>query len=84
MGHYVVINEWACSGFMEDCGVNIVGVAHSLEEAKSLFNSVVTIEKDLAVENDYEIYEDEDTIFDAGEEGYYVSNHTKLYIQKVK
>lgn len=84
MEHYVVINEWACSGLTEDCGVNIVGVTHSLEEAKNLFNSVVIIEKELAVENEYEIYEDEDTIFDAGEEGYYVSNHTKLYIQMVK
>ena len=83
MEHYIVIHDYARSD-LYDNGVDIVGVTHSMEEAKNIFNAYVLAEKEAAVENQYEVYEDEDTIFDAGEDGYYVSNHTKLYIQMVK
>ena len=32
---------------------------------------------------DIEIYDDCETVFDAGEEGYYRNNHTNLYIQMI-
>lgn len=82
MTHYIVIHDWACSDTF-DREVNIIGVAHSFEEAKSLFDNAVIAEKECAVENGWEVYEDNEAMFDAGEDGYYVSNHTKLYIQMV-
>ena len=83
MTHYLVIHDWACSDIYDN-GVDIIGIAHSLEEAKKLFNEKVLAEKEVAVENNWEIYDDNDCMFDAGEDGYYVSAHTKLYIQMVK
>lgn len=80
MKHYVVVLEWSTE---EDCDSNVLGVAHSLEEAKQIFNDTVEKERELAENNGWEIYEDTDVIFDAGEDGYYCSNHSKLYIQGV-
>ena len=83
MVHYIVIHDWAREGSLIDCGVDIIGVAHSLEEAKNIFAEVVIDEKEVAMEGGYEIYEDNDTMFDAGENGYYAVNHTRLYIQMI-
>lgn len=80
MKHYVVFLEWASEG---DNGSNILGVAHSLEEAKQIFNETVEEEKQLAEESGWEIYEDTDVEFDTGEDGYYCTNHSRLYIQEV-
>lgn len=80
MKHYVVLIEWSTEG---DCGSNILGVAHSLDEAKEIFNDTVEEERQLAEDNGWEIYEDTDVIFDAGEDGFYCSNHSKTYIQGV-
>lgn len=82
MNHYIVIHDWASPDIF-DHGVYIVGVAHSLEEAKNLFNEKVIAEKEMAAENGWEVYEDNEAMFDAGEDGYYISNHTKLYIQMI-
>ena len=80
MKHYVVVNEWANE---YENGTTILGVTHSLEEAKEIFNQSYVDEKAYAEEHDFTIYDDCETVFDAGEEGYYVSNHTNLYIQLV-
>lgn len=80
MKHYVVFLEWADES---DNGSSILGVAHSLEEAREIFNETYVTEKELAEEKCWEIYEDCETEFNAGEDGYYVSNHTRLYIQEV-
>ena len=80
MEHYVVINEWATE---DENGVTILGVAHSMEEAKRIFNENIDKERELAEENGYTIYEDDETTFDAGEEGFYITNHGSLYIQMV-
>lgn len=79
MEHFIVINDWSND---YECGVTILGVAHSLEEAKEIFNTNVVDEKNRAEEQGYEIYADCETDFDAGEEGYYAREHTRVYIQK--
>lgn len=80
MKHYVIVNDWV-NEF--ESGVTILGVTHSLDEAKEIFNQFVEDEKSYAEEHGFEIYDDCETVFYAGEEGYYISNHTNLYIQMV-
>lgn len=79
MEHFVVINDWSND---YESGVAILGVAHSLEEAKEIFNANVVDEKNHAEEHGYEIYSDNEVDFDAGEDGYYAREHTRVYIQK--
>ena len=55
MKHYVIIHEWAND---YEYGVSVLGVAHSLEEAKEIFNNSVDDEKKYADEHGYEIFED--------------------------
>ena len=80
MKHYVVINHWANE---YENGTTILGVAHSMEEAKEIFNERLASEKQYAEEQGFTIYDDCDTVFDAGEDGYYSTNHTTLYIEMV-
>lgn len=80
MEHYAIINEWA-NDYEYD--VAIIGIAHSLEEAKGIFNNSVGDEKKYADEHGYEIFEDNDVIFDAGKYGEYIVFHTRTYIQGV-
>ena len=68
---------------MDSYGVNITGVAHSLEEAKEIFAKAVVDEKAYAKEHNWHIYEDSDVCFDAGEEGFYNAEHTRFYIEEV-
>lgn len=80
MEHYVIIHEWA-NDYEYD--VSVLGVAHSLEEAKQIFNNSVDDEKKYADEHGYEIFEDNDVIFDAGKYGEYIVFHTRMYIQGI-
>ena len=80
MKHFVIVNEWATE---YENGSTIIGIVHSLEEAKKIFDTKLMEEKQYAKEQGFMIYDDCETVFDAGEDGYYVSNHTKLYIQMV-
>ena len=80
MEHFVVINDWSND---YECGVTILGVTHTLEEAKELFDNSVKEERDYAKEHGYEIYDDDENEFDAGEDGYYAREHTRVYIQQV-
>ena len=81
MKHYVIVNEWA---YDYESGVTILGVAHSLNDAKEIFNMYIDDTKEIAERHNYEIYEDTDVMFDSGEDGYYSVNHEKLYIQMVE
>ena len=81
MKHYVVLCDWAVN---DAEGVNITGVAHSLEEAKEIFAKAVVDEKKYAEDNGWEIYEDLDVCFDAGEDGYYATEHAIFYIEEVE
>lgn len=80
MMHYVVVLEWSTDG---DCGSNVIGVKHSLEDAKKLFNETAAEEREWAIDHGWIIYEDIDVSFDAGEHGMYSDNHSRLYIQGV-
>lgn len=80
MKHFVIINEWA-----SECerGTSIVGVTHSLEEAKEVFNQSLADERQYAKDEGFIVYNDCETVFNAGEDGNYTANHTYLYIQTV-
>lgn len=80
MKHFIVLNHWANE---YESGVTILGVAHSIEEAKQIFNEHIVEEREYAEKHEFTIYDDCEDCFDAGEDGYYVSNHTNLYIQMI-
>ena len=80
MKHFVIVNDWANE---YESATTILGVAHSMEEAKEIFNESLVEERKYAEEEGFTIYDDCETVFDAGEDGYYRVNHTLLYIQMV-
>ena len=80
MKHYVVVLEWCTEG---DNGSNVLGVTHDFYTAKQIFNDTIEEERELAANNGWAIYEHTDTVFDAGEDGFYCNNHSKTYIQEV-
>ena len=81
MKHYVILCDWAAND-AED--VSITAVAHTLEEAKEIFAKAVVDEKKYAEENGWEIFEDSDIEFDAGESGFYAAEHAHFYIVEVE
>ena len=80
MKHYVILCDWAVN---DAEGVSITAVAHTFEEAKKIFAKAVIDEKKYAEENGWEVFEDTDTVFDAGESGFYAAEHAHFYIQEV-
>ncbi len=78
--HYVIVLDWATE---DDAAVDIVGVFHTLDDAKEKFEKYVVEEKQLARDNGYDIETDNGQIFDAGIMGYWRNNHITLYIQGV-
>lgn len=81
--HYVIINEWELDDQCE-AGVEVKGVYHTKEEAVAAFSELVQEERDLADSRGWDVYEDEDSRFDAGVTGFYANEHTILYIAEVK
>lgn len=77
--HYIVINTWSLDSI--ECDSSIIGVRHTIEEAKELFNQCLKDEKEMARDRNWTIYTDTDTMFDAGEDGNYAGNHILLYIE---
>lgn len=84
--HYVIINEWVTekSAISINPVIDIVGVRHTLKEAKAKFKERCEDEKLHAEENGYIIYENSDKVFDAGMYGEYAREHTRLYIEEVE
>ena len=80
MEHWVVIKYWASD---YELGVDVVGIAHSFEEAKKTFADEVAKERPNAIEEGYRVYGDGEGIFDAGEEGYYSKEHICIEIKHV-
>ena len=78
--HYVVVLDWATE---DDTSVDIVGVFHTLADAKENFEKYVVEEKQLARDNGYVINEENGVMFEAGIMGYWRDNHITLYIQGV-
>ena len=85
MKHYVVLFDYGISAYAFDNfnGIEIVGVAHTLEEAKEILAKESIEEKTYAMKHDWEILEDSDIEFDAGEAGNYVEEHAHFYIKEV-
>ena len=81
MKHYVVVLDWARD---YESSVIILGVKHTLEEAKELFNAQLSDERIFVENNGYDIDTDTDTMFDAGEMGYWSREHITLRIQEVE
>lgn len=82
MKHYVIIFDWAADNTLSS-GIEIVGVTHSLEEAKEIFANAVYDERAYAREHGYTIHANTDVEFDAGEDGNYEKEHAHFYIQGV-
>lgn len=78
--HYVVVLDWATE---DDSAISIIGVAHTYEEAKEIFNKQLVEEKQYAEEFEYDINQEDESTFDAGRMGYWRIEHTTLYIQGV-
>ena len=78
--HYIILCEWSSNDFE---GMDIIAVAHTLEEAKEIFAEKVIEEKEYAEQNDWEIFTDTDISFDAGIEEFYGSEHVCLTIREV-
>lgn len=78
--HYVVVHDWAVE---EEEGVSILGVTHSYEEAKEIFDKERQYELRYAEEHCYDIDTDSDDTFDSGIMGEWRMEHTTLYIQGV-
>lgn len=81
MKHYVIILDWATN---DEEGVRICGVCHSLRKAKEIFNRHLAEEKMIANSKGYIIWENRETLFEAGESGRWSEDHTKLYIEEVQ
>ena len=80
MKHYVVMLDWATE---DDQSVDILGVAHTIDEAKEIFNQDIAEERKFAETFGYYIEADSDTVFSAGIMGYWRDNHITLYIAEV-
>lgn len=78
--HYVVVLEWSTE---DEEGVQILGVEHTFDEAKKIFDEYLVKEREFVEEHGYEIDEDTSCVFCAGIMGYWKDNHTTLYIQGV-
>lgn len=78
--HYVVVLDWAVE---DDESVIILGVAHTLDDAKKIFNENLPEQKGYTEEYGYEVYEDTDVKYEAGVSGHWRTEHTALYIQGV-
>lgn len=78
--HYVVVLDWATE---DDEGVVILGVAHTFEDAKKIFNYNLFEQKEYTEEYGYEVYTDTDVMYEAGVSGHWRTEHTALYIQGV-
>ena len=84
--HYVVINEWAVDNGEIASAVEIVAVCHTPKEAKEAFEKRLPEEMRCAEDNGWSVYEhdDERLVFDAGQDGYYDAEHTRLYVEQVQ
>lgn len=78
--HYVIVLDWAIE---DDEAVEILGVTHTFEDAKKIFNENLPEQKGYAEEYGYEVYADTEVQYEAGINGEWRMEHTSLYIQGV-
>ena len=80
MEHYVVILDWSTES---ECDVDIIGVAHSMEEAKELFKQQLVTEKEITEREGWDTFEETEDFYEAYEYGSYNDGHSRLWIQGV-
>lgn len=80
MEHYVIINDYKS---YHEGSVDILGVEHSLEDAKQSFKNNLPLAKRFASQNDFNIIEDTEVCFVAECEEEWSGNYMKLYIQAI-
>ena len=78
--HYVIVLDQASQDAADTA---ILGVAHTLDDARAIFAEYIAEEKEAAINNEWYIETDTNDVFEAYENGAYVANHTRLYIQGV-
>lgn len=78
--HYVIVLDWATE---DDEAIAILGVTHTYEDAKEIFDKQLVEEKQYVEERGYDVNHEDATTFDAGKMGCWRDNHTTLYIQGV-
>ena len=74
MNYYIILCDYATDKTCE-ANSNIYGLYADYGNARVEFNRLVDNEREGCEQSGWEIYEDTDTCFDAGENGYYLSNH---------
>lgn len=80
MKHWIIVLDWANNG---ENGLQIIAVEHSFEAAQQHFQKAVEDERKIADENNWQVYEDDNTTFDAGEDGFHIQSHTTVRIIEV-
>lgn len=79
--YYCVVYEYAVDS---DCGVEIIKVCLSREEAREVLKEHSFDEREYAKgSSNWEIFEDSADEFDAGERGFYASEHARYFISEV-
>lgn len=81
MKHYAVVLDWAVE---IDESVAILGITHTFEEAKKIFDTYLPEQKEYAKEYGYVVYTDTESRYEAGILGYWRTEHTALYIEEVR
>ena len=81
MIYYYVETNWSNE---HEFGGDVLGIYTNEDDAKNVFRKAVAEEREY-VENhpNYEIFEDTDNFFDAGEDGYYVTEHTTVMLKQL-
>jgi len=79
--HFVVVFDYTVD---DEHGVDIIGVRHTIEEAKELFEKQKVIESKNAENNGYDYTEVDETAWSSYIEGEYSKDHIDLYIQEVE
>ncbi len=79
--HYLIINDYR---YDYEGEVRVLGVVHSLKEAKEIFQKFLVGERKDAQEHGHDkVIEDTESCFIAEYEEEWSGNYTKLYIQRV-
>ena len=79
--HSVIILDYSYGG---EGNIEVLGVYHSLDEAKDAFVDFARDAREVAENRDWYIAEEFSTCFVAYKTGYYPSDHTRIFIQEVE
>ncbi len=79
--HYVVCLDAATDG---ECEFEIIGVYHTPERAKEVFEAQKAKEQENIEDNNLDVIEESDTCFSAYLDGDYDSDHIDIFIKTVE